>query len=859
MSVIPKAFASETVFKGDTTNQDFLHFVRESDGAVLGWYDESGVPQGTLAIPGPAGAPGSQGAPGTSNVPYLDIQTYGGKPRIFFNSTASTTTAAGTSGTGLNLVAANGFVNGDGVVIYRAGAAPTGQTSPPSTPTAATKNVTGAQTIKYKCVGCDFAGGLTAASAAVSVTNAPIIFGNAKVAISSISITSNIATVSFSAPINAIANQTIHVTGVTGITALNGVWTVASAADSTHITFAITHADGTGTATGAFGRISNVAVIAAISRASNGIITITTAQNHNFVAAVNGDWNPPIVNIENVTPSDLNGSFIVLTASGTTITCQSAIFGNVESGSVTAGSSTASCFEYIRINCPAYSGAGDTVAYYIYSDSANPGGALNLIGKTQLFETQFKDWGPYYGAGYAAPSYVPTTAPSSAQNQIFASTVVSGGGTTSLVLANSIPNPATGQTVLHDDSQALQAAIAAATAQSNMNAVISFTPPNSPTVEFPQYIINTAVGIPSNITLLINCQVVINETLVFFGVGNAIKSEFGYRSTCPQFGIEPYTVVDGVGSPYVYAENRGFKCNGILFQTENNGQNSVQINASQTKFEDCFFAAGNFSTSVPLAYLSSSWNNIRDCQFAGAFTNGDVSVPGQSCYGPPIGLLLLRASDNPAISDNGCGNLQLTGNSSFAGRSILIDGLNYTSGGFGTFVFGDGTIEYQSPCQPSVMCWAEELSTITINGWLNDSSTQSVLANWCQIELVNVWINNCVTSGTWPLVTGLQTIRLRTSGNVSTSGNPLLGQNANLVSEIVPSSFTTGSGTTDSVTVAGASPYSTVSITPTNAAAATMMLTAPGIYCSSKSANTLVFAHGSSLSGATFDIQVSIN
>lgn len=60
----PNAFASFSIFKGDITTQDFMHLVRESDGSVVGWIDQNGTPQGTLAVGGGAG---------TTNVPWADI------------------------------------------------------------------------------------------------------------------------------------------------------------------------------------------------------------------------------------------------------------------------------------------------------------------------------------------------------------------------------------------------------------------------------------------------------------------------------------------------------------------------------------------------------------------------------------------------------------------------------------------------------------------------------------------------------------------------------------------------------------------------------------------------------------------
>src|SRR5260370_35464325 len=54
------------------------------------------------------------------------------------------------------------------------------------------------------------------------------------------------------------------------------------------------------------------------------------------------------------------------------------------------------------------------------------------------------------------PPYVPTS-PGSAVNKYLATTIVSGGGTTSIVVANAAGNTVSAQTPLHDNSQNLRA------------------------------------------------------------------------------------------------------------------------------------------------------------------------------------------------------------------------------------------------------------------------------------------------------------------------------------------------------------------------------------------------------------------
>ena len=129
-------------------SQDYLQLVRASDGTILGWIDENGIGQGSLSVVGPQGP---AGAPGTSNVPWVDIQNYGGVPKP--KSIAGETTSAVTTGGSPNVTlgAAKTFSNGSGVCIWKAGAATTQTT--PTTPTITSPAVTGSQTLNYKLVG----------------------------------------------------------------------------------------------------------------------------------------------------------------------------------------------------------------------------------------------------------------------------------------------------------------------------------------------------------------------------------------------------------------------------------------------------------------------------------------------------------------------------------------------------------------------------------------------------------------------------------------------------------------------------------------------------------------------------------
>lgn len=828
--------------------------------------------------PGPTGATGTNGAPGSSNVPYLDIQSYGGVPRIFFNST-NTTTAAGSSGspTVVTLGNAKDFANGDGVCIWKGGNAcainNSGTPVVPSAPTCTTRTVTGSQTFSYKAIAVDGKGGLTSASSAGQVTNAPTIFGAVTQNISSISQSSGVVTVNFAAPLNATvsAGMTLHVTGfgiIVGDKIFNGVWPIASAPSTSQVTFALSGNYGSGTVASnvTVGRVSNVALIASISRDAAGLITVQTTNPHNFTAQGTSDQNQNVAILQDVltaggaTGSELNGEFVIKTiVDSTHFTCESgiagfAITGSVQTNGTSKTASTATSYEYIRVVCPAYSGLPNATAFFIYGDYGT--GTYSLLGKTLPGQTTWNDWGPLYGGGFVAPGYVPSTPPASVQNQMFASTIISGGGSTSLTLAASVPGASSGYsglTIMHDDGQALIAAIAAATAQSNYWGPVSLTPPQTP-IQFPQYIINYPVSVPANLSLIAGCQLVINETLTINGQSNMTAPLNSVRSISPQFSIGAYTNISGIASPmiHVVSGQGGWTFDGFCIATGGSGQNGqfgVFIDTQKTKVQNCFFAAATGGTNVPLVYTANSWHNIRDCQFSASSVFGNDNVVGQSCYTPPVPAIWFRSSDTSTL---GHGNIIIDGNTSFAGRGILLDGRNYVSGGEGLCVFGNGNIEYQKPTTPSVMCWGAQFAQITIDGFLNDSSTQPVIANWCSVQLVDVILKNCVGSGTWSMVSGRAITRLKSSGISSTSGVGLLGQNVSLIPDQYSTTFTTTANTSDTVTVNGCNIYSNIQLTPANSTAAAMT----GVYAVA-TANTVTITHPNT-ANAVFYLTVSL-
>jgi hypothetical protein len=105
--------------------------------------------------------------------------------------------------------------------------------------------------------------------------------------------------------------------------------------------------------------------------------------------------------------------------------------------------------------------------YLVYGRS---GGSFNFIGAMWPNDSlmvgdptynKFQDFGATESVAQGLISYLPATAPSVAMNDGLSTTIASGGGTTTLTLANPAVNTVSGTFIVHDDVPAFNAAFAA--------------------------------------------------------------------------------------------------------------------------------------------------------------------------------------------------------------------------------------------------------------------------------------------------------------------------------------------------------------------------------------------------------------
>lgn len=195
--------------------------------------------------------------------PYVDVTRYG--VRAVVNNTAPAipgiTATINSGSSSATISAASSFQNGDGVVIFGAGAAHTMTTpgAPTVTPSVAAAGTGtgivvngpagGATTYNYQIVARDKNGGLTAASTVGTTASGAAALGSQSVAITSISKSGTTNTVTTSSAHGLSVGSMVLVIGTNDAVDFDGWFVVATTTDNTHFTYSngMDSASGAGT------------------------------------------------------------------------------------------------------------------------------------------------------------------------------------------------------------------------------------------------------------------------------------------------------------------------------------------------------------------------------------------------------------------------------------------------------------------------------------------------------------------------------------------------------------------------------------------------------------------------------------
>jgi hypothetical protein len=533
------------------------------------------------------------------------------------------------------------------------------------------------------------------------------------------------------------------------------------------------------TAASPIGSVSGAAIgpqriaIKSVSRDATGKMTIETVKPHGFKSQPNS-LNQTLIGVEGCSPSNVNGRFVAFWSAitgfdpfptPTKIICLTDRISAVPAA-VVGPASLVSVWGFATVTCPPLSGA--TEGYYIYADSPNPSGAMKLIGKC-YGERHFTDWGPDLAAGYVAPSYVPMTPPTAPQNQLFTTTIATLSSGLVPLLEDPAPTTVSGAMMLFDDGVNLLRAMQASAA--GLAGCVWVSPPRVPML-FGGYIFNSPISYPEFINVEWGCHCIFNETATWTYM-NEHDSKFGSPQPMQgaQFGQNNYVDIAGIANPiFCIGEDRGnsgsVEIKRLGFTCYSNGQTAVLVrSAFHCKFKDVAFMTGNptYGTAVGVVCLGS----CTEIEFDGTcwqFTNKFQSNAFHP--GPPLPALWFRSSDNPNIPNgNFSTNMVLfRGQHTFTGRGILFDHL-FASGASHTLGVKIGDFIWnQAASTPMIMCWGQQFVGFEIEGVVNDTSQEAIIANWSTFELVSVRIRNSYNS-LQPLTTGRPVLDLQVSAS----------------------------------------------------------------------------------------------
>jgi hypothetical protein len=388
---------------------------------------------------------------------------------------------------------------------------------------------------------------------------------------------------------------------------------------------------------------------------TNGIATYTSSAPHNLQAGAQ-------VNISGFTGGVFDYCNGVKTiASVPTSTTFTTNDGSLQNETNTTGTPIVTVMACNTLTFPSGSFSGiNTIHYWIYRNGALAGVAAGI-------DPWFQDCGSNVNT---APGYVPTTPPGAAQPGYLATTIVSGGGTTSLTLANSASTTVSSGAVLHDNSVNLKTAIQAAYTAGGGTVFISngmgYVHFNS-TLDLTNGLINTfsySVKIHSNNDFVLINQPWILRTAIDIEGESHQTTSFSYvngsqflGNANPMFLIPEVNGVNGVHFNRVLLASAGVQQTAILTDSGTDGGGAAGI-----VLDDVDINGGGFSRPLVFKGGFDYFIYRGNCQNGAGFYNG-VSCLQLTNVSPAV------ATSNPAQIP---GRLKLKG-LYFAANAIDID------------------------------------------------------------------------------------------------------------------------------------------------------------------------------------------
>lgn len=372
---------------------------------------------------------------------------------------------------------------------------------------------------------------------------------------------------------------------------------------------------------------------------SNTTVTCNTSSSTNIVvnAAI---W------IQGFTDGTFNGAWLVATAPTSSQFTFTSAWDTRNGASATAtGSGTVDYYSANHISWSAVTGAWQ---YYVYLNGT-------LIGVSKPGELFYDDWGATMRGTTSFPSYIPTSAPAAATNDPLVTTIVSGGGTTSLTLANTASNSASAARTVFDNAPAILATETA----SNPNPIYI---PN--TASGTAFVVNSYLDLSpyTNATIIQSGTLTLNETMAlpsqhsYFGD----RSGSGKQSSSFAWGGEALINV-GPAYPGILGVTNQSRNEGLTLSSGSDQAllwlDSEGSGANET-FNHVIWVTGNTGNNED--YLGIAYENKGSFQIAFEYNtfNPQMNQTG------PTGLWAPHLYDRGSISNpaNTAGNLILKNN-----------------------------------------------------------------------------------------------------------------------------------------------------------------------------------------------------
>jgi hypothetical protein len=248
-------------------------------------------------------------------------------------------------------------------------------------------------------------------------------------------------------------------------------------------------------------------------------ISSITASNNIFSYVTSGPQTMGVGSsfvVSGAVPATFNGFYLV--GSWTDSTHFSAIQLQDTRNDAPTTATNPGTLEWITSNrislAAAATGSVDNTKYIVYRSGPGGGGVIACVMWPQLASMvgdksylACDDYGMTYSPTPSLPYYVPTTAPSTATNEGLSTTILSGGGTTTLTVADAAANSSTGQTILLDEGIILEKAAVAAKAA---NARV-YIPPGPGAAS--AYVVNAPVQLPTFSEIEYSGGMLLNDTI----------------------------------------------------------------------------------------------------------------------------------------------------------------------------------------------------------------------------------------------------------------------------------------------------------------------------------------------------------